>query len=367
MNTLSRRVLLLSLALLPLVIHGCGGSSSSPSVNTASVQKGSVVQGPVEGATVFADNVRAGNRFVQDPGEISAATTSTGSFFLPTFPTYDFILVSTGGTDTITRQPALLLLAPAGSPNITPLTTLVTLDTTNGTMDPTKGVRKKLEALNGGRSFDTNVATNSTQATLLLIKSAETAVQSMTDAVKQAAADASTTVDQAQINYIQAQTWQQIALEFERTSQNLATPTGLYIALNSAITNAIAAIKAEPKNSNISSFDSFISAGAIANNSVNAALDSLFVAGTVNRTSTTPLDTLAIKAESTLLNPTTVFKNAVLATVSVLKTAFSITVIGVTPNPYTPTPLPVITVTNAAIISILTGSSGGTGGTGIFF
>jgi hypothetical protein len=366
MNTLSRRVLFLSLALLTLVMYGCGGSSSSTSVNTTSVQQGSVQQGPVTGATVFADNVSAGNRFVQDPGEISAATTSTGSFFLPTFPSYNFILVSTGGTDTITNQPALLLLAPAGSPNITPLTTLVTLDTTNGTMDPTKGVRKKLEALNGGRNFDTNVSSNSSQATLLLIKSAETAVQSVTDAVKQAAADASTTVDQAQINYIQAQTWQQIALEFAGTSQNLATPAGLYAALNSAITNAIAAIKAEPKNSNITNYAS-MSAGTIANYSVNESLIALGMG--VDRTSTAALSRTTIQIESlSLANPTTIFAAAVKSAVNAIQSIGSVVVTGITPNPYSPAPIQVVTITNATIIQILTGAKGGTGaGSGVTF
>ena len=368
MAAIMKHVRPLALGVLALALFGCGGGgggSSTPTaiVDTTSVQKGAVVQGPIVGATVFADNVAAGGRFVLDAGEVAAPTDAAGNFFLPQFPNYDFILVSTGGKDSLTGQDALLLLAPAGSANITPLTTLVALDTT-------QAVRAKLEALNGGRKFDTNVSTGSSQAILMLIKSAETAVQSVSDAVKQAAADAlptPVTLSQAQINYIQAQAWQQIALEFARTSQNLATPAGLYAALNIAITNAVTAIKAEPKNSNISNFDSFTSSVAIANNSVNAALDALFGAGVVTRASTTALDTSAVKAESSLLNPTTVFKNAVLATVTALKSVSSVIVIGVTPNPYTPTPIPIVTVTRATIIRILTGASGGTGGTGVTF
>jgi len=146
MITLQRRICFLLLSLLTVVVYGCGGGGSASTPNTTSVQTGSVVQGPVRGATVFADNVAAGTRFVQDAGEISAPTDSTGGFFLPSFPSYDFVLVSMGGTDSITGQPALLLLAPAGSANISPLTTLVALDTT-------KAIQAKLEALMEGPSL----------------------------------------------------------------------------------------------------------------------------------------------------------------------------------------------------------------------
>jgi hypothetical protein len=348
------------LALPMLAIYGCGGGggSSTPLVDTSSVQKGAVIQGPVVGATVFADNVSAGTRFVLDAAEIvSSPTVAGGAFNLPTFPGYDFVLVSIGGIDTITNQPALLMLAPAGSANITPLTTLVALDTS-------KTIQAKLESLMGGAKFDSNVSTSSSPAMLMLIKSAETAVQSVSDAVKQAGVDAGKAIDQKQLNYIQAQTWQQIALEFARSSQNLSTPAGLYSALNTSIINAIAAIRAEPANSNISSFAT-ISSLAIANASVNAALNAMGAG--VDRTSTTALSTTSIKAESSLLNPTTVFAAAVTSTVNALKTISSVIVIGVTPNPFSPAPIPVVTVTNAAIIRILTGASGGFGGTGVTF
>jgi len=361
MDALTRRICFMVLGVLALVSFGCGGgsgnSTTSPNVDTSKLLK---IQVAVDGATVFPDNVAAGTRFINDAGEAVARPTTVGNYSLSAFPSYDFILVSTGGKDTITGQDALLLLAPAGSTNITPLTTLVTLDTS-------KTVQAKLEALNGGRKFDTNVSTDASQAILMLIKSAETAVHSVSEAVKQAATDAQpvATLTQSQINYIQAQAWQHISLELARTSQNLATPAGLLVALNAATNNAIKAIKAESKNSNISSFDSSTAPALIANNSVNAAMDSLFGATAVTSTSTAPLATT--KTESPLLNQTTVFENAVFATANALNSSTSVVVVGVTPNPYTPTPIPVVTVTNATILQILTGSSGGTSGTGVTF
>jgi hypothetical protein len=356
MITLQRRICFLLLSLLTVVVYGCGsGGSASTSVDTSSVQKGSVVQGPVRGATVFADNVAAGTRFVRDAGEISAQTDSAGGFSLPSFPSYDFVLVSTGGTDSITGQPALLLLAPAGSANISPLTTLVALDTT-------KAIQAKLEALMGGTKFDTNVSTNSSPAVLMLIKSAETAVQSVNDAVKQAATDAGKTITQTQFNYIQAQIWQQIALTFAGTSQNLATPAGLDAALTAAVSSAITEIKA--KNSNISTFAA-ASAATIADNAVDAALLAL---GTgVTHTSPTALSTTTVRAESSLSNPATVFSAAVTSTVAALKTLNSVIISAGTPSTYSPAPIAVVTTTSATIIGIITGATGGTGGTGITF
>jgi uncharacterized protein (UPF0212 family) len=359
MINLSRRICFLLLSLLTVSIFGCGGGGSSAgvsstgsatSINTTSLQKGAVIQGPVRGATVFADNVAAGTRFVQDAGEISAQTDTAGNFFLPSFPSYDFVLVSTGGIDSITGQPALLLLAPAGSANISPLTTLVALDTS-------KTIQAKLEALMGGTKFDTNVSTNSSPAVLLLIKSAETAVQSVNDAVKQAATNAGKTVTQTQLNYIQAQIWQQIALTFAGTPQNLATPAGLDSALTVAITSAITEIKLQ--NTNISTFA--VSAATIADNAVDAAL--LALAAGVTHTSSIVLSTTTVQAESSLSSPATVFANAL----NSLKTAFSVILTSGTPSTYSPPPIAVVTTTSAAIIRIITGGSGGTGGIGIAF
>lgn len=348
MTTISKRMCVLLLACSTMAVSGCGSSGSS-AVDTTALQKGAVVQGPVVGATVFADNVVGGTRFVKDTGEITAPLTGTGgSYFLPSFPSYDFILVSSGGTDTITSQPALLLLAPSGSAHITPLTTLVALDTT-------KKVQAKLEAMMGNASFDTNVSTNSSEAILLLIKSTEAAVQSIRDAVQLAAGAAGVTLTTTQINYIQSQAWQQIALTFAGTTQNLATPAGLDAALTTAITGAIANINGANTNITISS----TSAAAIAHGSVNAALSALGSAATY--TSATALATSGVRAEGSLANVAGAYQGALTAN----KTSLSVVIIGDTPNAYAPPPIQVVSTTSATIILIKTGASGGTGSVGI--
>ncbi len=354
-------VVFILMALSLVAISGCGGGggSSSPAVDTTSVQKGAVIQGPVVGATVFADNVTGGSRFVLDTGEVTAQTDSSGNFFLPAFPSYDFVLVSTGGTDTISNQPALLLLAPAGSANITPLTTLVAFDTT-------KAVRAKLETLMGGVKFDSNVATTATPAALMLVKSVEIAVQRVRDIIL-LAVPVGVTLSEVQVNYIQAQIWQQIALEFASTSQDLATPAGLATSLKNALT--VAAVNIRAKNSNISSSFNATSIDSIASSSVTLALGAIGVVG-VDSTSTVALNKSSVLTEGSV-------KNSIVSLLSLsssfnaatvnLKALSSVVVIGVTPNPYSPTPIPVVTIDNATIIRILTGASGGFPITGITF
>jgi hypothetical protein len=355
--------LLVPVALTGL-IYGCGSSGSGgggilAAVDTSSVRNGSVVQGPVVGATVFADNVKAGSgtRFVKDVGEMVATIDPvTGKYTLPSMPSYNFILVSTGGTDTITTQRALLLLAPAGCTNITPLTTLVALDTT-------KKIEKKLEALNGGRKYDSNVSTNATPAILLLIKSAETAVKSVSDTI----VAAQPTISDDSRDYIQAQIWQQIAKEFAATAQDLSTPSGVNAALTVAMTGAITDILA--KNSDFITAFNTTSAKTISDNAVGAAATSL---GTT-LASTVPLDRNMILLETALLAPTVTFPVAVQTTV----TDISISLASIKP-PTTRPPRPPITVitntTEAVIIQItastggdvsgVTGATGGTGGSG---
>jgi autotransporter passenger strand-loop-strand repeat protein len=82
---------------------------------------GKVAKGYVSGATVFAD---ANGNGQLDPGEVSTTTDATGGFSLTggSGP-----LVAFGGTDTSTGLPFKgQLSAPAGSTDITPLTTLLT-------------------------------------------------------------------------------------------------------------------------------------------------------------------------------------------------------------------------------------------------
>ncbi|MET4257243.1 Ca2+-binding RTX toxin-like protein [Bradyrhizobium sp. S3.12.5] len=81
-----------------------------------------VVDGYIAGATVFAD---ANDDLLLSPGEVSTRTGADGAF---TLVGGTGVLVATGGTDVSTGLPfGGLLLAPAGSSVLTPLTTLATL------------------------------------------------------------------------------------------------------------------------------------------------------------------------------------------------------------------------------------------------
>ncbi|TYL79806.1 tandem-95 repeat protein [Bradyrhizobium cytisi] len=83
---------------------------------------GKVVDGYLSGATVFAD---ANDDLLLSPGEVSTRTGADGAF---TLVGGTGVLVATGGTDVSTGLPfGGLLLAPAGSSVLTPLTTLATL------------------------------------------------------------------------------------------------------------------------------------------------------------------------------------------------------------------------------------------------
>lgn len=362
MTTLRKMAYVLLIPVFSLSINGCGGGSDGGgmvAIDTTSVQSGSVVQSPVGGATVFADNVASGSRFNQDGGEVAAQTDpATGKFFLPSFPTYDFVLVSTGGTDKTTGRPALIQLAPAGSANVTPLTTLVTFDTS-------KRLKPRLEALMGGAKFDANIAATASPAIQMLISSVETAVHTVSEAIRKAAADSGNSITQKQINQIQIQAWREIALALAAAdTAALATPAGLHAALQAALNNAIATIKNDPNNSNISSFD-FSASVTIANNTLNAVMTAMNTGQ--DRTSTAALSTSNTPAGSVPSGSSTILTNAVTSMTTTLAAENSVSINGGTPNPYAPPPVTVVTTTTTTIIAIITGSGGGNGGVGVSF
>ena len=128
---------LAAVAAAAALVVGCGLKEDDPV--TVAAPGGAVVQGPVSGAIVFADRIPAGqirgNGIVDaDEKAYSTTTDSTGNWKLTAVPTYDYEIVSLGGTDTITSQPAITMRAEGGkagqtvtSQAVTPLTTLVQL------------------------------------------------------------------------------------------------------------------------------------------------------------------------------------------------------------------------------------------------
>lgn len=314
-----------------MFISGCGDD------NVATGPSGRLTQGPVGGAVIFADNVSDGTRFVRDAGEIQTTTdATTGKFTLPSNPGYAYILVSVGGTDQLTNQPAMQLIAPSGSANVTPLTTLVALDTTGL-------VKAKIEAL--GTSFDVDLSLNATPAVLNLAKSVETVVAAMGATITSAGG---TGVTATQLAAIKNQTMQSIALSLAGTAQDLSKPSALNTAMTTAVTAAITDINASNTNVTLPVGQ----AATIATNAVTACTTAVLGAAAVG--SSTSASTTATVVENTVINNTTAatMTSAVTTTATVVSAT---TTADATPVHYTPPTIPVRTPPRG------TGSTGSTG------
>ena len=342
-----------ALAMLAItgMFFGCGGGSSSTS---GFVQSGKLVQGPVVGATIFADS-KSGSRFVLDGSEISATTDANGSYAFPSLPTYDYILVSNGGTDKTTGLPAIQMMAPAGAQNITPLTTLVALDESNPTMDPTKGALAKIQSLlPAGVKYDADVSEKSSPAVLLLVKSIETASKSLTDAIT---TQTGKTIAPAQNAYIQAQIMQSISKSVATSNLDLTIPTNVNTILTAALDQAVTNINTVNSNVSIAANTGSVTTGSlIATNSVNVSATVLGITDQAAALSTT-----TEKKEATLpQNSPAMFQNAVASTVGAVIPSTTISTV-ITPNPASFPSIPTVTV---PIAIVATGASGSTGSTG---
>lgn len=300
---------------------------------------GRLVQGPVLVATVFADNVSGGVRFALDAGEVSTMTdTSSGSYQLPAVPGYNYLLVSKGGVDKITGLPAIQMLAPAFSANVTPLTTLVALDTT-GT------VKAKLEALMPGLSFDVDISSGASQASLLVAKSVETIVHVMSAAVT--SAPGIPAISAAQLTAIEFQTMQALAAQIAVTQTSyLATPTILTINLQNGAVDAAASIHAANPNVNIPS----ATASTIASTAVSACTSALAITGTTASGEIIPGGETAALASTAA--------GLAAATTAAINTASATITATATPTNYMP---PVITVVTPTTVGTTGGTGGGTG------
>lgn len=216
------------LLLLALGLSACGGSGGT-AITTTTVQ-GVDTQGPVSGAVVFADRLNSGTRSVKDADELSFTTTGTGSYTLNIPSNYgDYVLVSQGGTDTIANKPAMQMMAPAGSKNVTPLTTLVAL-----TPPAQQAAVKALILATGITSFDADVSINATPAALLLTKSIEIAV----DTLGKSIAGAGVTLTDAQLHDVQEKTMRQIAIA-AAAQQSLLSTADLKTVISTGVAAAL--------------------------------------------------------------------------------------------------------------------------------
>jgi hypothetical protein len=323
-------------------LTGCGNDAGT----VVTGPSGRLSQGPVLGATVFADQVSAGVRFSQDSNEVNTVTdASTGDFTLPTVPGYNYILVSKGGHDKLTGLPAIQMLAPAGAANITPLTTLVALDTT-GT------VKAKLETLMPGFTYDADVSTSASQAVLLVTKSVETMVAAMSASVT--SAPGAPAISATQVTDIQLLTMRAIAAQFAAVpAATLLSPSALTNALQSAGSAAATSINAANPNIHIPPS----TGSSIATASVSASVTAIGITGSTAST------TAIVGGESAALANTA----AGLATATTLAGTTAAATVTATPTPDNYVP-PTITVVTPPTVGGTTGATGGnTGGTGQSF
>lgn len=275
-----------------LVTLGCWGEKmpDSSGGGGGSAISGKVIQGPVAGATVFADRIVANGLGDMTMDSTEAATQTTtdanGNYTLPVTPAYTYVVVSKGGVDSLSKEPAGLMLAPAGAQNVSSLTTMVALDTT-GT------VKAKIEALGG--TYDANYSISATPALLFFAKSLDTTVQALETALNPDGA----TLSAAQVLDVQLKTLTALATELAKpttTSTTLATPTTLQTVVTTAVTSAATTIDATYTNISISS------PAAVAT-SVASTVPAVAVAVSGSSTTALSTDPLAATSEAAALPP----------------------------------------------------------------
>jgi hypothetical protein len=211
-------------------------AANSDGGTTAQLVSGTVSQGAVRGAAVFADHLtgaEANRRLDADEAATAASTDDNGRFTL-TLPGYDHNLVSIGGTDTLTALPAMLMCAPAGSRNVTPLTTMVCADPAS---------RAAIESL--GISYDADLSTAITPAAALVVLGIQMSAEAMCDVLN----PNGTTLPTTQVNAIQRELLAQIAAQLQGQSvSSLTTPATLAAMLQTAINNTLTTIDASMTN-----------------------------------------------------------------------------------------------------------------------
>jgi hypothetical protein len=232
------------LAVSVALLGGCGSDGGGGASSTVS---GTVTQGQVKDAVVFADHLSGdyANRILDDANansSISAADSEGGSStttdkngdFTLTEPGYDYVIVSVGGTDLLSGQPAMQMLAPAGAKNISPLTTMVAL-TPEGT--ERDAIIATIESL--GISYDDDLSQNITPAAAIVVHSIQSAVTTMTNALTTDSTGAQTVSNYA-VGQIQEQVLYQVKEQIKSASvADLTDSTTLSTKLGAAVTNSI--------------------------------------------------------------------------------------------------------------------------------
>ncbi|MFM1854997.1 MAG: putative Ig domain [Pseudomonadota bacterium] len=223
------------------MVVGCGDDP----VPVVVLPAGAVVQGPVEGAIVFADQVNAGTVGVLDDAEkpYSATTGADGTFQISSVPPYAYELVSVGGVDKITNRPAITMRAEGGAGGsavttnvLTPLTTLVAVTPPA----QREAMKQTIAAL--GVDYKAKIDEGITPAAAALVK-AVTTTASQVVAVLNSAAGGSEAVQKiptTAVKAVQTELLTQLASNLAgKTAADLDSPAKVAAVTETATTTAV--------------------------------------------------------------------------------------------------------------------------------
>ncbi len=278
---------LAAVAAAAALVVGCGLKEDDPV--TVAAPGGAVVQGPVSGAIVFADRIPAGqvrgNGIVDaDEKAYSTTTDSTGNWKLTAVPTYDYEIVSLGGTDTITSQPAITMRAEGGkagqtvtSQAVTPLTTLVQL-----TPEANRAALKTtIQSL--GVAYNAKIDEGITPAAAALVKAVTTTASMVVEVLNTAAGgnDNTRLLSTQAVKSVQTEVLAALATNLVgKTATQLDTGAEIASITQAATTSAVTAMAADSSK-----------AGGVALTLDNAAITQ--VAQSVATSTTTVVDAIA--------------------------------------------------------------------------
>lgn len=303
-----------------ITVIGCGGGGGGGGESTVGGPSGKVTMGAVSKAIVYADHSSGTERNFKmdaDEAETSTTTDDNGNFEMPVMPGFGYGMVAIGGTDTLTGNGAMFMLAPAGARNISLLTTLVALN---------PNVKADIESL--GIAYDSDLTTTITPAAAFFVQSIQTAVKAAVDAVN----PGGNSLKISDLNDIQREILTEIANEIQTQGQTLREPAAgataphvkatpltntaaLTAILQSSLTRALTAVAKKKSNITITNIPQVAQqiSGPIVDAIANAIGQS---------TGTLTFSTTTVVAENTIITTVTVSnisttRNNVVGTISV--------------------------------------------------
>jgi hypothetical protein len=262
---------------------GTGGPTGGTG-GTGGTLAGAVTQGAVQGAAVFADHLtgaEADHKMNADEA-VNSSTTAANGAFSTAAPLFAYVITSIGGTDTITNQPAMHMLAPSGARGVSPFTTMNVLNTNS---------RAAIESL--GIGYDTDLSTTITPAAALLVHCVQATVSVVTGVLN----PNDNTLPTSQVNAIQRELLTQIARQIEGQSvASLTTCASLATTHQTAALNTLTGATITGMTNLTIGNPSAVAAGvAQAVNSVCNAIAASNGSGTFSTTT--------IMAENTIITP----------------------------------------------------------------